>query len=61
VAVPHVNGMKVDDAKKTLTDLGFKVEVVQNPLYVGADYVVGSDPSEGSMVPRGSTVTLSIV
>jgi serine/threonine-protein kinase len=61
VAVPHVNGMKVDDAKKTLTDLGFKVDVVQNPLYVGANYVVGSDPSEGSMVPRGSTVTLSIV
>jgi serine/threonine-protein kinase len=61
VAVPHVNGMKVDDATKTLEDLGFKVDVVQNPLYVGADYVVGSDPSEGSMVPRGSTVTLSIV
>jgi serine/threonine-protein kinase len=61
VAVPHVNGMKVDDATKALEDLGFKVDVVQNPLYVGADYVVGSDPSEGSMAPRGSTVTLSIV
>jgi serine/threonine-protein kinase len=61
VAVPHVNGMKVDDAKKTLEDMGFKVDVVQNPLYVGANYVVGSDPSEGSMVPQGSTVTLSIV
>ena len=61
VAVPHVNGMKVDEAKQTLEDMGFKVQVVQNPLYVGANYVVGSDPSEGSMVPQGSTVTISIV
>jgi serine/threonine-protein kinase len=61
VAVPHVNGMKVDDAKQALEDLGFQVAVTQNPLYVGADYVVGSDPAEGSMAPQGSTVTLSIV
>ena len=61
VAVPHVNGMKVDDARQELEDLGFQVQVVQNPLYVGANYVVGSNPSEGAMVPKGSTVTLSIV
>jgi serine/threonine-protein kinase len=61
VEIPRVNGMKVDDATHALEDLGFKVEVVQNPLYVGANYVVGSNPSQGSMAPRGSTVTLSIV
>jgi beta-lactam-binding protein with PASTA domain/serine/threonine protein kinase len=61
VQIPTVNGKKVDDAKKELEELGFHVEVVQNPLYVGAGYVVGSNPSEGSMAPRGSTVTLSIV
>jgi serine/threonine-protein kinase len=61
VEVPRVNGMKVDDATHALEDLGFKVDVQQNPLYVGAGYVVGSNPSQGSMAPRGSTVTLSIV
>ena len=61
VEVPRVNGMKVDDATQALEDLGFAVEVTQNPLYVGAGYVVGSNPSQGSMAPRGSTVTLSIV
>jgi serine/threonine-protein kinase len=61
VQVPSLRGQRVDDATKTLEDLGFHVEVSHNPLYVGANYVVGSDPSEGSMAPRGSTVTLSIV
>jgi beta-lactam-binding protein with PASTA domain/serine/threonine protein kinase len=61
VQIPKVNGKKVDDARHELEDLGFHVEVVQNPLYVGAGYVVGSNPSEGSMAPLGSTVTLSIV
>ncbi|MGY2875316.1 eukaryotic-like serine/threonine-protein kinase [Marmoricola sp. URHA0025 HA25] len=61
VAVPHVNGLKVDDARHELESLGFQVDVVENPLYVGAGYVVGSNPSEGQLAPRGSTVTLSIV
>jgi serine/threonine-protein kinase len=61
VQVPPVKGTTVDDAKKTLEDLGFHVEVTRNPFYVGANYVVGSNPSEGEMAPRGSTVTLSIV
>lgn len=61
VQVPRVNGLKVDDARHVLEDLGFSVAVVRNPLYVGANYVVTSNPSQGSMAPRGSTVTLSIV
>jgi len=61
VQVPGLKGQKVDDATKTLEDLGFQVEVVRNPFYVGANYVVGSDPAEGSMVPQGSIITLSIV
>jgi serine/threonine-protein kinase len=61
VAVPHLLGLKLKDAEKTLGDLGFQVNVVQSSLYVGADYVVGSDPGEGDLAPRGSTVTLSIV
>jgi beta-lactam-binding protein with PASTA domain/serine/threonine protein kinase len=61
IEIPPVKGMRAKDAEKKLKDLGFKVEIVHNPLYVGADYVVGSNPSEGSGAPRGSTVTLSIV
>jgi serine/threonine-protein kinase len=61
IQIPSVKGQRVDDAKKELEGLGFHVEVTHNPFYVGADYVVGSDPSAGSMAPRGSTVTLSIV
>lgn len=61
VAVPHLLGLKLEDAQKTLENLGFEVEVVQSSLYVGAQYVVGSDPSEGESAPRGSTVTLTIV
>jgi eukaryotic-like serine/threonine-protein kinase len=61
VQVPSVKGQRLEDATQALEDLGFKVEVAHNPLYVGANYVVGSDPAEGSMAPRGSTVTLSIV
>jgi eukaryotic-like serine/threonine-protein kinase len=61
IEIPSVRGQRANDAKKELEELGFKVEVVHNPLYVGANYVVGSDPSEGSMAPRGSLVRLSIV
>jgi serine/threonine-protein kinase len=61
VQVPSVRGQRLEDATQQLQALGFQVAVSHNPLYVGADYVVGSDPGEGSMAPRGSTVTLSIV
>jgi eukaryotic-like serine/threonine-protein kinase len=61
VQIPSLKGQRVEDATKQLQDLGFHVEVARNPFYVGADYVVGSDPAEGSMAPQGSTVTLSIV
>jgi serine/threonine-protein kinase len=61
IEVPGVRGEKANDAKKELEDLGFVVQVVHNPLYFGGNYVVGTDPGEGTMLPRGSTVTLSVV
>ncbi|HET6167142.1 MAG TPA: PASTA domain-containing protein, partial [Marmoricola sp.] len=61
IAVPGLRGKKANDAKKQLEDLGFVVQVVHNPLYFGGNYVVGTDPGEGTMLPRGSTVTISIV
>ncbi|MCW2753435.1 MAG: protein kinase [Marmoricola sp.] len=60
-AVPNVRGKDVTEAQQLLENEGFVVVVEHNPLYVGADVVVGSDPSAGTMVPKGTTVTLSIV
>lgn len=61
VEVPSLRGSRVNDAEKALKKLGFQVVIERNPLYVGADYVVGSNPDGGSKAPKGSTVTLSIV
>ncbi len=59
--VPGTRGKSVTEAQQLLESQGFVVKVVHNPLYVGADVVVASDPSAGTMVPKGTTVTLSIV
>jgi serine/threonine-protein kinase len=61
VQIPSLRGQKVQDAKKELEDLGFRVEVVHSGVYIGVDRVIGSNPAEGQSVPRGTTVTLSIV
>jgi serine/threonine-protein kinase len=61
VQIPSLRGQKVQDATKELEDLGFRVEVVHSGVYIGVDRVIGSNPSEGQSVPRGTTVTLSIV
>jgi serine/threonine-protein kinase len=52
----------VDSATARLEDLGFEVEVVRGgPGYIGLEYVFSVDPGSGTMVPRGSTVTLTLV
>ena len=51
----------VDDATATLEALGFHVEVRKNDHYIGVGYVYSVDPGSGSMAPKGSTVTLSIL
>ncbi len=61
VEIPRVKGSRTDSAIDRLEALGFEVEVERSVLYVGADYVVGCSPAEGSSVPKGSTITLSIV
>ena len=33
----------------------------RSEVYVGLEFVVKSDPAQGSMAPRGSTVTLFLV
>jgi serine/threonine-protein kinase len=51
----------VDSATAELVGLGFKVKVVHARYYIGVGYVYSSDPSPGSMAPKGSTVTLHII
>ncbi|MGZ4494081.1 MAG: PASTA domain-containing protein, partial [Nocardioides sp.] len=61
VKVPDVVQMGTADATAALEAAGFQVQTTHSSLYVGLEYVVGQDPSGGSMAPRGSTVTLSLV
>ena len=52
----------VDAATAELQELGFEVEVVRGgPGYIGLEYVFSVDPGSGTMVPRGSTITLTLV
>ena len=62
VAVPDgLVPMGVDAATERLTDLGFLVKVEQGSAYLGLGYVMEVDPDGGTMLPKGSTVTLYLV
>ena len=51
----------VDSATQTLQALGFVVEVQNADEYLGLGFVFEVDPPSGTMVPRGSTVTLYLI
>jgi len=59
-AIPKVRGLRTNDARRKLEDAGFKVEVNRSDLYVGANYVVKVSPGEGTKVPKGTTVTITV-
>jgi beta-lactam-binding protein with PASTA domain len=62
VQVPgDLSAMGVEAARSLLEGLGFHVEVEHADIYLGLGFVADSDPSPGSMAPKGSTVTLQIV
>lgn len=61
VQVPRVRGVGVAEATERLEAAGFVVRTERSDLYVGLEYVVSSNPGQGSMAPRGSTVTLTLV
>ncbi|HSU01656.1 MAG TPA: PASTA domain-containing protein, partial [Nocardioides sp.] len=61
VAVPNVEAMGIEAATELLEGLGFEVETKQAQIYLGLGYVSSSDPAEGERVPKGSTITLSVV
>jgi len=51
----------VDDATQTLEDLGLVVDVEKDPTYLGLGYVLRTDPSPGTSVPKGSTVIIYLI
>ena len=61
VAVPNVRAQGIDAATAELEALGFVVRTQNAPGYLGLGYVFGQDPSAGTEVPRGSTITLTII
>lgn len=61
VTVPQLRGQGLAEAKKTLEGLGFKVATKKSSVYLGLQYVAGSDPGSGQKARKGSTITLSLV
>ncbi len=61
VEVPQVRASPVQSAVDELEDLGFEVEIVRGSSYIGLEFVFSSNPSAGTMIPLGSTVTLNLV
>ena len=56
-----VEGVGVEEATRRLQEAGFQVRTEQSDVYVGLEFVVKSDPTQGSKAPKGSTVTLYLV
>ena len=61
VSVPNVRAQGIDSATAELEALGFVVRTQNAAGYLGLGYVYDQDPSAGSEVPRGSTITLTII
>jgi serine/threonine-protein kinase len=60
VEVPRVVGLSEDDARAALEAAGFRVEV-DKPLPIVVFGVQSQNPRGGSMAPKGSTVTITVV
>ncbi len=58
VEVPSVFYQTEDEARQTLADAGFEIEVRQADTYIGFNRVGAQDPGSGDEAPRGSTVTV---
>lgn len=59
--IPAVSGMNPAEAKLRMEDAGFVVVSGQaNSTTVPAGLIAGTDPGEGSLVQRGSTITLLV-
>ena len=61
VEVPRTIAMGVDAATERLEALGFEVRTEKSDAYIGVGFVYSSDPAEGTMAPKGSTITLFLI
>jgi serine/threonine-protein kinase len=61
VEVPDLQTKSVSEATSELEALGLKISIHRTKLYVYLDRVVRQDPAAGTAIPRGSTVTVSVV
>ncbi|MET8445895.1 Stk1 family PASTA domain-containing Ser/Thr kinase [Streptomyces sp. NPDC005209] len=60
IEVPDVVGDSVDDAKRTLQDAGFEVDVDRGLLGLFGDTVKKQSVDGGATAPKGSTITITI-
>jgi len=60
VEVPYLIDMKRDDAVYALQQLGLNVEI-NEPPFTPLSRVISQNPSAGTLVPVGSTVTITII
>lgn len=60
VEVPYLIDMKRDDAVYTLQQLGLNVEI-NEPPFTPLNRVISQDPAAGTLIPVGSTVTITII
>lgn len=56
--MPSVTGMSQSDATDALTAAGFKVKS-SGLNFFGLSSVSGQTPAPGTMLPKGSTVTIN--
>jgi eukaryotic-like serine/threonine-protein kinase len=61
VVLPDLKGKNMQDARVILSDLGIKLGMVSHTMegYMN-NKVIGTDPSEGTLISRGSSVSLLI-
>jgi serine/threonine-protein kinase len=60
VEMPYLIDMKREDAVYTLQQLGLNVEINEPPL-TPLNRVISQDPAAGTLIPAGSTVTITII
>jgi len=61
VTVPDVVGQTLDEARKTLDDLGLKYEITEDPNATEqAGVVTRQSPTDGQQVPQNSSIALTV-
>jgi eukaryotic-like serine/threonine-protein kinase len=60
IAVPDVTNQPVGAASSSLEQLGFEVQVTQEPNAAAEGTVIRQSPAAGTVLPQGRTVTLVV-